>query len=66
MKLTYVAYIIYSGIALIRLWFSSNIALSRTKFEVLGQVLYKSIGKSLVSSIVNRVNWNIFRETYYF
>ena len=52
----------YSEIALIRLWFNSNIALNRTKFEVPGQALYTSIGKSLVSSNVNRVNWNILEE----
>ena len=33
----------YSGIALIQLWFNLNIALNRTKFEVPGQALYKSI-----------------------
>ena len=52
----------YSGIVFIRLWFNSNIALNRTKFEVPGQALYISIEKSLVSSNGNRVNWNILEE----
>ena len=52
----------YSGIAFIRLWFNSNIALNRTKFEVPGQALYISIEKSLVSSNSNRVNRNILEE----
>ena len=43
----------YSGTTLIRLWFNSNIALNRTKFEVPGQALYTSIGKSIVSSNVD-------------
>ena len=52
----------YSGIAFIQLWFNSNIALNRTKFEVPGQALYTSIERSLVSSNGNRVNWNISVE----
>ena len=56
----------YSGIAFIRLWFNSNIALNRTKFEVPGQALYTRIEKSLVSLNGNRVNWNIFRGTYHY
>ena len=52
----------YSGIAFIRLWFNSNIALNRTKFEVPGQALYTSIETSLISSNGNRVNWNVLEE----
>ena len=36
--------------------------LTRTSFEVPGQVLYTSIEKSFVSSNGNRVNWNILEE----
>ena len=58
----YINIYIYSGIAFIRLWFNSNIALNRTKFEVPGQALYTSIKKSFVSSNGNRINWNILEE----
>ena len=52
----------YSGIAFIRLWFNSNIALNRTKFDFPGQALYTSIETSLVSSNGTCVNWNILEE----
>ena len=55
---------IYSGTVLLRLRFNLNIALNRTKFKVPGQALYKCIEKSLISSNVNRVNWNNFRELH--